>query len=123
MPCSVPGRGPRVGASRWPVPPRGTRRWAIAGSPPGSATSLDAVNLTGRPITVEVRAYTAGDRESPRSSPAFAVAPGKSVHLDLPELGIRPDQVVQVFADGPIVVGREIYAPGESASLAVPVAG
>ena len=101
----------------------GARHWALAGSPTDSATALTAVNLSGSPVTVEVRARTAGDPNGPTSSPAFAVPAGRSVRIDLPSLGIGPDQVVEVFADGPIVVGREVYAPGVSASLAVPVAG
>jgi len=100
----------------------GARHWALAGSPTGTSTALTAVNLSGRPVTVEVRARTAGDPAGPTSSPAFAVPAGRTVRIDLPSLGIRPDQVLEVFADGPVVVGREIYAPGVSASLAVPVA-
>lgn len=101
---------------------RGSRRWALAGSPSDTATALTAVNLSGRPLTVEVRARTAGDPQSPSSAPAFAVPAGRSVRIDLASLGIRPDQVLEVVADGPIVVGREVYAPVLSASLAVPVA-
>ena len=86
-------------------------------------TSEQVDSFAGRleaSATVELRALTAGDPNSPRSAPALVVAPGRTVRFDLDERGIDPDQVLVVSADGPIVVGRETYLGGVSLSLAVP---
>ncbi|MFA5882837.1 MAG: DUF5719 family protein [Acidimicrobiia bacterium] len=96
------------------------RRWALAGSPTRASSAVLAVNRGSRPLTVELRAYTAGDVDSPTSAPAIAVAPGKVARFDLDEWGIDADQVLVVSADGPIVVGRETYAGGVSLALGVP---
>ena len=98
------------------------RRWAFAGSPDRASSAVVAVNRGAVPLTVELRAYTAGDPNSPHSAPAIAVAPGTSVRFDLDEWGIDPDQVLVVAADGPIVVGRETYAGGVSLALGIPFA-
>ena len=96
------------------------RRWALAGSPPRASAAVLAVNRATKPVTVEVRAYTAGDPDSPRSAPAMAIPPGKVARFDLDEWGIDPDQVIVVSADGPIVVGREVFVGARSLSLGVP---
>ncbi|MFM8303492.1 MAG: DUF5719 family protein [Actinomycetota bacterium] len=96
------------------------RRWALAGAPVGASSAVVAINRGPTPVTVELRAYTAGDVDSPRSAPAIVVAPGKSARFDLDEWGIDPDQVLLVSAEGPIVVGRETYLGGLSLALAVP---
>ena len=99
------------------------RRWALAGSPARVSSAVVAVNRGNRPLTVELRAYTEGDANSPPSAPALVVAPGKVGRFDLGEWGIDPDQVLVVAADGPIVVGREVYAGGVSLALGVPFRG
>ena len=96
------------------------RQWALAGAPTRASSAVIAVNRGTRPLTVELRAYTAGDVNSPKSAPAIAVEPGKTARFDLDEWGIDPDQVLVVSANGPIVVGRETYAGGVSLSLGVP---
>jgi hypothetical protein len=96
------------------------RRWALAGSPARASAAVLAANRADRPVTVELRAYTRGDPDSPRSAPAQVVAPGKVARFDLDEWGIEPDRVLVVAADGPVVVGREVYGGGVSLGLAVP---
>lgn len=96
------------------------RRWALAGAPDDASSAVIATNRGTVPLTVELRAYVEGDVDGPTSAPAIAVEPGKTVRFDLDEWGIDPDQVLVVSADGPIVVGRETYAGGESLALAVP---
>lgn len=99
------------------------RRWALAGSPPRTSSAVTAVNLGTRPITVELRAYTAGDVNSPKSAPAIAVQPGRMARFDLDELGIATVQVLVVSADGPIVAGREVFVGGVSLAVGVPFRG
>ena len=96
------------------------RRWALAGAPRRASSAVIAVNRGKRPLTVELRAYTAGDVNSPKSAPAIAVGPGKTARFDLDEWGIDPDQVLVVSANGPVVVGRETYQGGVSLALGVP---
>ena len=96
------------------------RRWAIAGAPTGTGSAVIAVNRSTAPVTIELRAYTVGDPDSPRSAPAIAVEPGKVARFDLDELDIDDDQVLVVSANGPIVAGREVYAGGVSLALGVP---
>ena len=100
-------------------------RWALAvGRVSASADALiSALNVSGRPITVQLYAYTAGDANSPTSAPAIAVPPGERAVFRLSERDIRPDQVIVIGADGPIVVGREILGGGVSLSAAVPCRG
>jgi hypothetical protein len=99
------------------------RRWALAGAPSGASSAVVVTNRGTAPVTVELRAYTAGDVDSPRSAPAIALEPGKTARFDLDEWGIDPDQVLVVEAGGPIVVGRETYEGGVSLALAVPFRG
>lgn len=98
------------------------RRWAFAvGRPDDSADAvISAINVSNRPLTVQLYAYTAGDPNSPASAPARAVAPGERAEFRLSELGIRPDQVIVIEADGLIVVGRLILGGGASISSGVP---
>jgi hypothetical protein len=98
------------------------RRWAFAvGRLDRSGdTLIDAVNAGTKPVTVQLYAYTAGDPNSPKSAPAIAVPPGERAVFSLGERGIEPNQVLVVAAEGPIVVGREIYGPGASVAPGVP---
>jgi hypothetical protein len=81
---------------------------------------ISALNVSGQPITVQLYAYTRGDPDSPASAPAEAVPPGERVSFSLGARGVRPDQVIVVSADGPIVAGREILGPGASLAPGVP---
>jgi hypothetical protein len=103
------------------------RRWAFAVGrldEQGDAV-VTALNVSGRPLTVQLYAYTPGDPNSPKSAPAQAVPPGERAVFDVTELGILPGMVFIVSADGAIVAGREIVgAPrGVSLSPGVPFAG
>jgi hypothetical protein len=109
-----PGAAEGLGA---PAP---ARRWAFAGGPQRASSRISVVNRSTRPVTVELRAYVAGDPNSPHSSPAAVVQPGKQVDFDLDELGIEPDQVLVVGADGPIVAGRQVVVGGVSLATGVP---
>jgi len=109
-----PGAAGGVGA------PATAPKWAFAGSPVRTSSRITVVSRSTRPVTVELRAYVAGDPNSPHSAPAAVVPPGKQVQFDLDELGITPDQVLVVGADGPIVAGREVYAGGVSLATGVP---
>ena len=95
-------------------------RWALAvgrTEEQGDAV-VTALNVSGRPLTVQLYAYTAGDPNSPASAPAQAVPPGERAIFRTFELGIRPDMVLVVGADGPIVVGRQVLgANGAGVSL------
>lgn len=97
-------------------------RWAFAvGRLDRSGdTSIVALNVGDAPITVQLYAYTAGDPNSPASAPAIAVPPGERAVFSLGERSVDPDQVMVVGADGPIVVGREIFGPGASIAPGVP---
>jgi len=109
-----PGAAEGVGA------PATAPKWAFAGSPLRTSSRITVVNRSTRPVTVELRAYVAGDPNSPHSAPAAVVQPGKQVQFDLDALGITPDQVLVVGADGPIVAGREVYGGGVSLATGVP---
>ena len=93
---------------------------AFAGSPLRTSSRITVVSRSARPITVELRAYVAGDPNSPHSAPAAVLQPGKQVQFDLDALGITPDQVLVVSADGPIVAGREVFVGGVSLAIGVP---
>jgi hypothetical protein len=84
---------------------------------------VSALNVGDAPITLQLYAYTSGDPDSPASAPARAVPAGERAVLSLGEHGIRPDQVIVIGADGPIVVGREIVGPGASMAPGVPFPG
>ena len=71
-------------------------------------------------MTVELRAYTAGDPNSPRSAPAVAIPAGDRGEFDLGAQDVRPGQVFVLAADGPIVAGREITVGGVSISTGIP---
>lgn len=113
---------PVTGVASTPGSVTTATRWALA---LGRTTETDeaaiaVLNVGTAPVTVQLYAYTAGDPDSPRSAPAAAVAPGELVEFGLTERGIRPDQVLVVSADGPIVVGRQVLGTGVSVSAAVP---
>jgi hypothetical protein len=84
---------------------------------------LVAVNVSKRSLTVELRAYTGGDPNSPSSALAQAVGPGKRVVFDLPQNGVRADQVLVLHADGAIVAGRVELSPSPGLSLGLPDLG
>ena len=98
------------------------RRWAFAIGRPDETTEavISAINVSARPLTVQLYAYTAGDPNSPASAPARAVRPGERAEFRLSEIGTRPDQVIVISADGPIVVGRLILGAGISISAGIP---
>jgi len=98
------------------------RRWAFAvGRLDREGDALiSAWNVGTQPITVQLYAYTAGDPESPTSAPAAAVPPGERVTFSLEERSIRPNQVLVVGADGPIVVGRQVRGGGVSLAPGIP---
>lgn len=98
------------------------RRWAFAtGRLADSAEAvITAVNVSDRPLTVQLYAYTGGDLDSPRSAPARAIAPGEQAEFRLSEINVRADQVIVIEADGPIVVGRVIFGAGVSMSAGIP---
>ena len=98
------------------------RSWAFAASrlDEDDDALLMAMNTTDRPLTVQLYAYTAGDPDSPRSAPARALAPGERAIFQMSQLGVDPDQVVVLSADGPIVAGRLLVGGGISFSLGVP---
>jgi len=110
----TPGAAEGLGA---PAP---ALKWAFAGSPLRTSSRITVVSRSTRPVTVELRAYVVGDPNSPHSAPAVVVQPGKQVQFDLDELGITPDQVLVVGADGPIVAGREVFVGGVSLATGVP---
>jgi hypothetical protein len=98
------------------------RRWAFTIGRPDEATDavISAVNVSNRPLTVQLYAYTAGDPNSPASAPARAVGPGERAEFRLSEIGTRPDQVIVIEADGPIVVARLVLGVGISISAGIP---
>jgi hypothetical protein len=98
------------------------KSWAFAVGQLDDASDayVIAANVSGRPLTVQLYAYTAGDPNSPRSAPARAVAPGELAVFVMSEIGVRPDQVLVVSADGPIVAGRLSAGGGLSFSIGVP---
>jgi hypothetical protein len=110
----APGAAEGIGAPA-PAP-----RWAFAGSPLGASSRITVVSRSARPVTVELRASVAGDPNSPHSAPAAVLPPGKQVQFDLDSLGITPDQVLVVGADGPIVAGREVFVGAVSLAVGVP---
>jgi hypothetical protein len=99
-----------------------SNRWAFAVGrlEADGETVLSALNVSDRPITVQLYAYTRGDPDSPASAPAEAVPPGERVSFSLGARDVRPDQVIVIGADGPIVAGREILGPGASIAPGVP---
>ncbi len=109
---------PVTGIASTPGSASRARRWAFTLGRPDDATDaiISAINVSTRPITVQLYAYTAGDPNSPSSAPARAVAPGERAEFRLSEIGIRPDQVIVIEADGLIVVGRLILSPSPSPS-------
>jgi hypothetical protein len=103
------------------------RRWAFAvgrldtdSEGIDGDTTLVALNVSGRPLTIELLAYTQGDPQSPKSAPARAVPAGKRGVFSLRQIGIGPEQVLIVQADGPIVVARQVVGGGISLSPGVP---
>jgi hypothetical protein len=113
---------PVTGVASTPGSVTTARRWALAvGRLDEDQDAIISVwNVGNQPITVQLYAYTAGDANSPTSAPAAAVPPGERASFSLAERGIRPDQVLVVGADGPIVVGRQVTGGGVSLAPGIP---
>lgn len=113
---------PVTGVASTPGSASRAKRWAFTLGRPDDGTDaiISAINVSSRPVTVQLYAYTAGDPNSPASAPARAVAPGERAEFRLSEIGIRPDQVIVIEADGLIVVGRLILGGGASISPGIP---
>jgi hypothetical protein len=104
-----------TGVATSPASVTTAKRWAFAIGrldDEGGDAIVSALNVSGRPLTVQLYAYTAGDPNSPASAPAIAVPPGERAVFRTLELGMRPDMVLVVSADGPIVVSRQVLAAG-----------
>jgi hypothetical protein len=115
-PASVTGRATTFGATTV------AKRWAFAlGRVDNTGDAqLVAVNVSGKPISVELLAYTAGDPNSPRSAPAQAVSPGKRAVFPLAANGVGTDQVVVLQSDGAIVAGRLDLGVSPSMTIGLP---
>jgi hypothetical protein len=115
-PSSVTGvattQGTAAAATRW--------AFAVGRLDADGESVISALNVSDRPLTVQLYAYTPGDPDSPASAPAEALPPGERVSFSLGARGVRPDQVIVISADGPIVAGREILGPGASLAPGVP---
>jgi hypothetical protein len=115
-PASVTGRATIFGATTV------AKRWAFAlGRVDNTGDAqLVAVNVSGKPISIELLAYTAGDPNSPRSAPAQAVSPGKRAVFPLAANGVTSDQVVVLQSDGAFVAGRLALGVSPSMTLGLP---
>jgi hypothetical protein len=113
---------PVTGVASTPGSATTARRWAFAVGRLDDAGDvlISAWNVGSKPITVQLYAYTAGDPNSPTSAPAAALPPGERVTFSLGERSIRPDQVLVIGADGPIVVGRQVIGNGVSLAPGIP---
>jgi hypothetical protein len=83
---------------------------------------ISVLNVSTRPLTVQLYAFTEGDPDSPASAPAQAVPAGQRTEFRVRDLGIRADMVLVVAADGPIVVGRRLDGAGASLTAGIPFA-
>jgi hypothetical protein len=117
--AGVQGSGTAIGASA----PARSWAFALGRTDTASDARVIAYNPGPKPVTVELRAYTAGDPNSPHSAPAIAIPAGDRGEFDLGAQDVRPDQVFVVASDGPIVAGRELVAGGVSISIGIPFAG
>jgi hypothetical protein len=113
------GSGTAVGASA----PANSWAFALGRTDAASDARVVAYNPGPKPVTVELRAYTAGDPNSPHSAPAVAIPAGDLGEFDLGAQDVRPEQVFVVAADGPIVAGRELVTGGVSIATGIPFAG
>lgn len=113
---------PTVGVASTLASVTTSERWALSLGRLDEAGEgiVSALNTSTRPLTVQVYAYTPGDPNSPASAPAQAVPAGQRVEFRLRDLGIGPDTVLVVAADGPILVGRQLEGPGISVTAAIP---
>ena len=111
-----------VGVASAPGSVTTSRRWAFTlGRVDEDGTGvISAVNTGARPVTMQLYAYTAGDPNGPTSAPGAAVAPGERIDFQVGDLGIGPEVVLVVLADGPIVAGRRLDGPGVSVSPGIP---
>jgi hypothetical protein len=95
------------------------RRWAFAVGrlEPESITSLVVYNPGTRPTTARLFT-TVGDRRNVATEEE--IEGGGVAVLDLTDLGIDPEQPMEVAASTPIVVGRLVDGPaGRSTSLGI----
>lgn len=115
-PAPTPGIAMTFGATT------AAKRWAFATGRLDSSgdAQVAARDVSGRPVSVELLAFTAGDPNSPRSAPAQALSSGKRAVFALTAAGVDPDQVTVVQADHPIVAGRVVLAPGPAMSIGIP---
>ena len=101
--------------------PRPAPAWAFAGAAVDGEATIAVLNPGARPVTVELLAYTSGDLDSPPSAPARVVEPGRRATFLLSEIGVDPDQVILVQADGEVFVQRELVtATGRSLDAGIP---
>ena len=77
-------------------------------------------NVSDRPLTVQLYAFTADDPNSPTSAPGQALPARQRTEFRVRDLGVRADMVLVVAADGPIVVGRRLDGVGVSLTAAIP---
>lgn len=99
-----------------------SNRWALSMGRVDEESDgvISVLNVSRRPLTVQLYAYTAGDPDSPASAPGEALPAGQRAEFRVRELGIRADMVLVVAADGPIVVGRRLEGAGVSLTAAIP---
>ena len=86
-----------------------SKRWAFAAAQLDQTDAvLSVVNVSVRPITVELYSYNAGDPNSPKSGPAVAVPVGERRTFTMAQLGLPPGRVTVLAADGFFVAERTI---------------
>jgi hypothetical protein len=114
-----------IGVATTPGSVTTSRRWAftLGRADEDGDGVISAVNVSGQPVTVQLYVYTAGDPNSPTSAPGAEVAAGEQVDFRVGELGIGPDMVLVVLADGPIVAARRLEGGGVSTSPGIPARG
>ncbi len=106
---AIGGTGP---ANNW--------AFALGRTDANSNARIVAYNPGPKPVTVELRAYSAGDPNSPHSAPAVAIPAGDEGEFDLGAQDVGPAQVFVVASDGPVVVGRQLTLGGVSISTGIP---
>jgi hypothetical protein len=110
------GSGSAMGATA----PAENWAFALGRTDANSDAQIIAYNPGPNPVTVELRAYTAGDPNSPHSAPAVAIPAGDRGEFDLGAQDVAPSQVFIVASNGPVVVGRELILGGLSISTGIP---
>jgi hypothetical protein len=112
------GSGSTIGVTA----PADNWAFALGRTDVNSDARIVAYNPGPDPVTVELRAYTSGDPNSPHSAPAVAIPAGDRGEFDLGAQDVAPDQVFIVASNGPVVVGRELIAGGLSIATGIPFA-